>query len=274
VKQRPTVRSLPNQRHARRAFSLLELSIVVIIISITATLGLELAGQFVARRAYAETQAKLAALDEAMVKFYQVYGRLPCPSIIPPTDADDGLESLVCNDNPIIQQDVMLGRVPFRTMNLQRSATIDGYGNRINYVVTRFLALDPTTRPAENFNNSDAKVEIRTGRLEQPCSANCTVLADPAAGNGAAYAIFSNGENARGAFNTQGVQLSFCYNAASDLRIDAQNCASALSPLTVFNTLSIWEHNAIFYDSRFNNGSQAENYFDDIIVWRTKARLM
>jgi prepilin-type N-terminal cleavage/methylation domain-containing protein len=249
-----------NTRRVRRraGFSLVELSIVILIFSTVAVLGLEVLSKMLDRKAYATTQAQLAALDDALVKFYRVYGRLPCPAdkTWATNNTGYGLEG-ACGGTA----DLTNGMIPFRTLNLPQSSAIDAYGNRINYTVTRLLTTSSAT-----FTLNDAKVEVRSGILQQPCSTNCTVLANPATSDGAAYIIFSSGEDKRGAVRANGTTPVACYTATSDIRIDAQNCANG--------ALTVGIPNTVYYDSRYNNGGQAANYFDDIVVWRTKGRIM
>ena len=251
-------RRKPETCHTQRnaGFSLLELSIVILIFSSIAVMGLQLVSKMVTRKVYFTTQSQLMTLDTAMMKFYRVYGRLPCPAdrTLAITNASYGNEGNCGGATSTVS-----GMIPFRAMNLPVNTVIDGYNNRINYVVSRELATTSTFTTAAN-------IEVRSGNLQQPCSSSCTVLANPATGNGAAYVLFSNGEDKRGAVNMLGTTSFPCYSSTSDTRIDSQNCAAGALTIGISST--------VYYDSRYNNGTQNANYFDDIIVWRTKGRLM
>lgn len=257
----------------RSGFSLLELSIVLAIMATVTVLGLEAAAQIASRRAYTVTEQKLKALDEALVKFYGVYGRLPCPA----TWADalartpaDGLESNACVPSAATNQ-VVFGTFPYRTLNLQRTQVIDGYGNQINYAVSRWLAIDPFTGGTNNFNMQDARIEVRTGRLQQPCTTLCSVVANPTTRGGAAYVVYSAGADGKDAISMTGLDRNPCLTPL--VTIDKQNCRrNGTLPLAA--TLGAQAATEVFYDSRFNNGSEPDSFFDDLIVWRTKARLM
>ncbi len=273
MRHRIKVSNLFKKCRAYRGFSLLELSIVMAIVSVVAVLGLEMANQLIARRAYSETQAKLERIDAAVMKFYKVHQRLPCAAYV----SDNGIENGDCTILTwVIAKPVIFGDVPYATLNLQFEDTIDGYGNRINYVVSRQLALDPTTGGADNFNASPAAIEVRTGQLQQPCTTSCSVLADPYASpvTGAAYLIFSNGADGRGARNRVGNQAKPCYAASTDVRIDSQNCYRGSADLDVFSSRTSWENEALYYDSRHNPGLNPNNYFDDIVIWRTKGQVL
>ena len=246
---------------------MLELSIVIVILGLVSVLGLETALQFIGQRAYKETQAKLVIIDQALVQFYKVNGRLPLPAnrLTSSSNINYGLEAgvRIYNVPPI---SVIAGTVPFRALNLPMSVSLDSYGNKINYYVSRPLAY------AVEFAAGPPAIEIRSGKLEQPCSTQCTVLADPAAtpSTGAAYAVFSNGFDKRGAVNKNGTPKAICADAG-DVRIDSQNCLALAGggPLGIGGTIAA----NVLYDSRYNTGSVAASYYDDAIIWRLKGQL-
>ncbi len=249
-------------------FSLVELSIVIVILSIITMLGLEAATAFLGRNAYLTTEAQLRELDKRIDAFYNTYGYLPCPAkeTTSPTSSDYGWPQ-DCTVPPLSGMDVVAGSVPFRLLGLPASAAIDGFGNRVYYFVTLSLT------SLSSFAVRPALIEMRSGQLAEPCTGTCSVLAlpnvDPALSTGAAYALLSTGADERGATSVEGVPVRDCAKTG-DIRIDAQNCymiapAGSLLPATIPDT--------VLYDSRYNSGSQDVNYFDDAIVWRPKDKL-
>ncbi len=247
----------------RAAFSLLELAIVITVTSTVAVLGLEVAGKFIARRAYTTTEKQLEYVDEALTKFKKVYGRLPCPSPLNSgTGTSDGLEGTACSAGT---DDVVAGLVPYRALNLQKSRALDGDGNRINYSVSRLLAVDSTS-----YNSNAAAIEVRQGKLEEPCTTSCSVHSDPDTGEGAAYFLFSSGKDARAAVSSSGAMLSNCYpNGGTSFRIDVQNCTHRAGAMATATGIPL----NVYYSATFNNGTQDANYFDDIVTWKRKDAL-
>lgn len=251
----------------KRGFSLIELSIVVAILSIVSVLGLEVATSFIGARAYDRTKEQLKVIDQAIVDFYWVTGRLPCPAdrSLSIFSANHGIED--CTLSPI--SGITMGAVPTRTLNLQPGIAIDAYGNRINYFVTTRLTPD-----YHNFNVNLGAIEIRAGQLSTDCSGGCSVLAKNAPPlTGAAYALISFGADRAGAITRDGAASVRCGGGGgSTVRIDAQNC-NAINGNPI--VLGIVPDNAdtVLYDSRYNNGSVERNYFDDIVVWRKKGQL-
>jgi len=281
----------------RRGFSLIELSVVVAIISVVAALGLEVAANFVVRSATETSRERLKVVDDAVANFFRVYGRLPCPALktTPPETPTYGTENCATPlpNTPGGPGDGLLaGAVPFRALNLPMSHSLDGFNSKLNYVVTKNLtqaggdkAAAPTqtarfgtaTTAPSNLNDGIAGIEVRSGVLDDTCAANCQKLADPTtvpAPTGAAYFIFSSGNDKRGGISDRGQQLDACttLGANSDARVDSQNCVFGDDTIRGKMTESFIPYN-VFYDNRYNAGFNRSSYFDDVVVWRSKAQL-
>jgi prepilin-type N-terminal cleavage/methylation domain-containing protein len=284
---------------ARQAFSLVELSVVVAIISVVAVLGLEAAANFVDRTSARITEERLAIADEALVKFVRIYGRLPCPAPrnLIPTGANFGLEDCTIavwgtnqNYSSLVGGGVMAGMLPFRTLNLPMNMAVDGFGGKMNYVVTKNLTVAGTGSDrfghvaGTNITNGIGGITIRSGQLkaQNGCTANCQVLAEasPSAAtqSGAAYILFSNGRDQRGAvpLRSSTVGLACSSNTTDGSKIDAMNCqwntCLNLPESMCTNGVTFINRNT-FYDSRYNTGTNNKNFFDDHVVWRTKGQL-
>ena len=92
--------------------------------------------------------------------------------------------------------------------------------------------------------------------------------------SGAAYLIFSSGADKRGAVSERGTTLNACTTTVnnSDARVDSQNCVFGSDTIRGYMTESAIPYNA-FYDNRYNAGFNRSSYFDDVVVWRSKAQL-
>jgi hypothetical protein len=175
---------------------------------------------------------------------------------------------------------IYFGAVPFRSLNIPVGLSVDGWNNKINYAVTKNLTLAGTAS-GQFGNTTDGRggVEIRTGILEQPCSsASCQIVADPAATpvpTGAAYTIFSNGGDQRGAISMRAAARNACVvNANDGQKVDTQNCINADgSTITVVGGVTAVIPRNVFFDGRFNNGLAIKYYFDDYIIWRPRSQL-
>lgn len=292
-------------------FSLIELSVVMVILSIVSVLGLESVANFVTRSAGTLTKERLATIDDALVRFFRIYGRLPCPAVISTAPGSNtyGVEDCVTIgtlSGTTIGGGVLSGAVPFRTLNLPMSNSLDGFNNKINYAVTKNLTAAGGDGTLNNrfgsYGGTSAQdglggIEVRSGILEQPCnSSKCQVIANPNTNAsataeyvfgyppsspsfyvsktpGAAYFVFSNGADKRGSYSSRGTAQSACIQSAASYgqRIDSQNCLRGSGTVVSGTALNI-PYN-VFYDSRYNAGLNLTSYFDDYVVWRTKAQL-
>lgn len=275
-------RARPHNLSSVRGFSLVELSIVVAIISVVATLGLEVAANFVNRTSNSVSRERLKVVDEATAAFFKIYGRLPCPALIslaPVPVNNYGLEdcSIAFIPGTTIGGGVVAGAVPFRTLGLPMIYSLDGFNSKFHYVVTKNLTsagFDTT-----QFGNAAnwGGIEIRTGVLEQPCdgsSTKCQKLANPAVATktGAAYVIFSSGADQRGAVSPRGVTLRGCATGPGELRVDTQNCVFGNNGVRTAMSVVNIDYN-VFYDNRVNAGLNRASYFDDVVAWRPRSQL-
>jgi len=187
-------------------FSLVELAIVMLIVSIL------LAGVLMPLsiqrdvRSYADTKKTMDDIKEALIGFALANGRLPCPATKTIADgtANAGTEALTGNACTSIT-----GVIPWATLNVPET---DEWGGRFTYRATSTFAdtyanstwgCTPTTNPASPASfalcaSGDMKVQSRT---TAKAAYDLTNVALPAV-------FISHGKNGRGAWRTNGVQIS------------------------------------------------------------------
>lgn len=235
-------------------FTLIELSVVIVIISLITTAGLAIGTSMVEHAAYSDTQKRMELLANTLKDYYVVNGRLPCvASLSTPlgnssfgvelgatgTTCNEGLAAAAGTERIDVGGGVMVrvGMLPVRTLGLTDVAAADEYGNRIVYAVTERLT------DASDFGAA-------TGAITVQDASDNSIVTD------AAYFIASQGDDHKGAYlyNTGGV-VEAC--GASNNR-DVLNC--------ILTT-------ATFRDAPFNNGNQADNFFDDQVRWAPKYHL-
>lgn len=261
------MRVFPLQLRTRQAaFSLVELSVVMAIVSIIAVLGLESMAAYMGRTAYDTTQKRLEVIREALAKHRYVYGYLPCPAnhAVGPSDTTFGKEirsGTACSSSSITA-DIHYGYVPVRDLQLPIAYMKDGYGSYLRYVVSEPLTVAGTGSGQFGNASSAGLITIRTGKLEQPCSTQCQELTDRAA-----YVLLSFGGDRRGSTTSGSTSTTCISDTGFDAMIDSANCRFGSGSLSVAVPYDV------FYDSRFNNGKVEENHFDDLIVWQTKSQL-
>jgi prepilin-type N-terminal cleavage/methylation domain-containing protein len=228
----------------RCGYTLIELSVVLVIISLLTAGGLTLGAGMVNQAAHIDTGKILNQIDQSLRDYYAVNGHLPCPAVrdLAITHADFGREvnGGSCTINSQItgtfySNDVHIGMIPVRALGLSDRAASDKYGNRILYAVTRQLT------DASTFGGDDGAIQVL-----------------PATGpeilNDAAYFVWSAGKDHKGApLYTTGAIPTACAGVA----LDAENC----------------DNDNIFRDAPFNNGEVVANFFDDHTRWVPKFHL-
>ena len=247
----------------RKAFSLVELSIVLAIMGVVITSGLLVGTIIIESTALKDSQARIDEVDNSVRAFVQAQGYLPCPASleIPLGDAGfgteersgtfcdnsvDGVYRSTANANANI---IYTGTIPTRALGLPDKMMADAYGNRFLYTVTaelvdfdRFNALNDDLTPE---HEGEIIILDRAG------------TAYPI---GMAYAIISTGGDGRGGYRYKsGAENVTCNTRAS--AADFDNCN--------FDNSS----NVSFTDTRFNDGERDATFFDDIIRYTPKYSL-
>jgi prepilin-type N-terminal cleavage/methylation domain-containing protein len=117
-----------------RGFSLVELSIVVLVIGIVLTMGIGAWTANLENQAHSATAQRQATIKEALTGYLRRNSRLPCPD----TDftAPDGIENRATAGDPTTACTAAFGVLPYVTLGLARDAVRDGWGNFFSYHVS------------------------------------------------------------------------------------------------------------------------------------------
>lgn len=245
----------------QRGFSLIELSIVLVIIGILMAGAMQTYRVSVVDNTYRTTSGALTDSSVAIGNFIGENLRMPCPAnpTLPPSDPNFGKE--YCpgrNGNPVLAVgsctggttgvcrytggtvkingvdtvvNVLVGGIPFASTGAAEVSQIDGYGNKLKYAVTEILT-DTTT-----YKSTYAGVPVE--------SYNFKTNAFEAARNVAAILI-SGGKNGKGVYTRQGLVRSPCTGGGFDIR----NCDADGTFLST------------------NGYSLVGNYYDDNVLTR------
>lgn len=135
---------MPAQRK-NNGFSLVEMAIVLTIVALLLG-GLlpTLSGQ-VEQRRVSETRKQLDEIQQALVGFAVINGRLPCPA----SSTNNGAESFASGGSASNGNcsNFYNGFVPAATLGLSATDSsgfaVDSWGNRIRYVVTLYSSMIP-----------------------------------------------------------------------------------------------------------------------------------
>lgn len=213
-----------------RGFTLIELSIVLIILSLIGVAFVSMMVPLMDGQRASATRARLAAIDAALVSFVAINRRLPCP-------ADGSLAVGTEISSPCTNQ--TYGVVPWVTLGLSAADIEDGWGIRVTYRMDPHLAranamdmsaCDPagTGTPATpgtppravcniactattltNCVNPQAFLALKGIEIRDVVG-SATKLMDPSLtpSTGAAYALISHGENNAGGLSSSGIVSS------------------------------------------------------------------
>lgn len=221
-----------------RGFSLVEMALVLLIVGLLAAVFLPATNTLLDNNRRKETRAKLEALEQAMVRFVMVNGRLPCP-------ADGSLRSNSPNYGVELRTPatgvctaINTGVVPWRSLGLAANDAADAWNTQITYrtrgdLVASSTSLGLTLDRALDMGACDplgtgaASAQTLGLHARQGCAAcssatlpSCTsplnwlngrglqvrtgngtlVLMDPALGTGAAFVLISHGANRHGGY--------------------------------------------------------------------------
>lgn len=236
----------------RSGYTLVELSIVIIIVSLLTATGLTVGTSMIERAAYIDSQKLIAQIQQSLKDYYIVFGRLPCVASLndSPGSASFGEEIVNCTTagNPaagsgtfretVGAEHVRVGMVPVRTLGLPDSAAQDKFGSRIIYAIT------------ENFTDAGT-FGAATGAITVYDVANNPIL------NDSVYFLASHGRDRKGGYAYQTGNIPIACGTTDNR--DVLNCE-----------LDSFE----FRDAPFNNGDIETQFFDDLTAWAPKFHFM
>ena len=202
-----------------QGFSLLEIAIVLVIISLLLAFLLPtITGRLSTARLEA-TRSKEDLIKAALIAFVAQNKRLPCPAVenLPPTDANYGREATVpgtCTGTTALTTGAMRGVVPWLALGLNDDIALDGYYQRYSYIVT-------TTQTNLNANT----VSGLTGNIAMHSATPVTVANQINVNNLAVVALISHGVNTAGAFTPSGMRIALPAGADELENTDIANTA-------------------------------------------------
>ena len=239
-------------------FSLVELALVMLIVSLL------LAGILVPLsiqrevRDYGETKRKMDQINEALMGFVLVNGRLPCPASATVADGTAGAGTELLAVNVCTSY---IGVIPWVTLNVPET---DEWGGRFTYKVNSVFAdaiaaatygCVPTINPTQSSfalcSSGDMSIQSRT---PAPAKAQYALT------NTTLPAVFiSHGKNGKGAYRTNGTQIALPPVASGDER------ANATTTTTAFFSREKQEVSSPCDETPLSAGPMCE--FDDLVAY-------
>ena len=204
--------------HKPGGFTLLELAIVLLVVSLFLGFGLSSVTALRTNLGISSTRGKQHALKDALITFISRNQRLPCPAVetLAPGVVDYGVESggglVACGAAPIGGGAIQRGVVPWVSLGLSDADALDGWYNRFSYFVVETATANPT--PAAPLSGMRGGIALHSGipALGLPPTGNqinacSTTAGDNTCNIAAAALILSYGNNGSGAFTSDGTPL-------------------------------------------------------------------
>ena len=240
-----------------KAFSLLEIAIVLVIVSVVGGALLKIIPVVTNSDLEKQNKTKIEEINLAIKTFVALNAHLPCPADIlsPPSTSDFGISGNCATGVSDVQIGtteyyVRYGMVPVRALGLPDSYAFDPWGYRYEMAALRELAI--SSKNFNSFQTDFPATGLDQAIIIQDSSGNSVSppsTSEPSVNNAVVYVIRSAGVNNNGAVPFEGaVSLPSC--PASSL-LDDENCSQ----------------NNTFRDTFFSTASS--NYFDDYIAWKT-----
>jgi prepilin-type N-terminal cleavage/methylation domain-containing protein len=231
-----------------RGFSLIELSIVLLVLGLVVGVSLSLTSS-AATDCLVATKAQLAEVERAIERYEVKHNRLPRPAMRSAGVEDPlyGRETPTAQVAAVLDSDasgaVLYGALPFQELALSPSFAGDCWANKFTYAVTR--ALTDTAAPAGYLGTTLGAIHVKK-------NASQTLTAE------AAYVVVSHGPNAFGAVKVNYSDLSPSPNRrwCNGTTLESDNCDT---------------DDISFVAAEYNDGDNAgDNYFDDVIIFKGK----
>lgn len=200
-------------------FSLIELAIVMVIIGLLVAPLIGEFGRYLVQKHRDNTQISLRSVDTAISDYYSEFGFYPCPSDRSIAFGQPGHGVSDCTIYTAIGAnscggsggqpgycratqgagEVLIGGVPYATLGIPFTESIDGWNQAMTYAVTRSMTVDAAT-----FDPANGVVSVRD---EFGAAANFHGV------------VVSAGANGSGAFNIEGTSQP-CNLAL----VESENC--------------------------------------------------
>lgn len=247
-----------NRFNKNFGFSLVELSIVIVIMGIMMGAGLKYLAAQSENAVYSSTFKRQETIKLALVSYFRTHKNLPCPDTRPgggntgtfsTTNIPDGVENrngaTVSPPDTTQTCDANFGIVPFQTLGLSRDVALDGWENYMSYNVyypASGIVNDWVRTTSFNTGNTGSVIiNDRYPPTSDPPTNKTT---------NAVVVVISHGKNGLGAYTIKGTRNVLPANALDEYQ----------------NTVGTGNR---FSRELFEDTSSTYGVFDDLVTYLT-----
>lgn len=228
-----------NILHDNNGFTLIEIAIGMVILGLIMTPLLALYNIEYKQRKINETQESFRAVHDALKSYVAENDIFPMPASLIESEAVGtygqsvantalpnicpDLSTGVCASGdgaPTYQGDVVIGFVPFATLQIEEDYAYDSWGNKLIYVVTVKQAVDDGTGNYVFDRLGPGGVQLQA--LDN--TGNPVLLDGAAEYNDFQAVLVSTGPTGKGGFNADGNMIQACIEIAN-AEYEDQNCS-------------------------------------------------
>lgn len=245
----------------KRAYTLIELSIVIIVIATLLTGGLMASVNFINNSKISSNNKKIDTIYKALENYLIVNKKLPCPAPITDTKnstsyGDDNSVAGVCASSGVYSSttatNLVYGMIPVKDLKLPEDIAEDAYGNKFGYIVHKHYTIESSAPYSDSTSFGTTADSTLITIKEINGSADKTNVTN------AIFAIISYGQNKYGAFNANS---------------STQNSVSA-DTYEAFNDVTPVSSNTANFNGTLYSSSAVSENFDDLIFYKTRNALI
>lgn len=243
-----------NRKQNCRGVSLVEAAIGMAIFGLLMATAIDSYNNYKKSRLINDSIGNISVIKSAVNRYYLKEGKYPCParadskpgdadygvSFCPPvgTPAPDSCSGTICRATGALGGQVLIGSVPFVTLDTIADYGVDGWGRKLGYAVTESQV------SVASFSDALGEIRVRKADGVTPLDKNAISGLE----RYAHFILVSFGNDGRGGYNVEGKQALPCGATG----IDPENCDNDAN----FR----WD-----VDARIRILNDAANYFDDFL---------
>lgn len=225
-------------------FSLLEISIVLIIAGMLLSVSFQSAKYFLLQNHIETTKIKLNTIQDALEIYLIENNRLPCPAGLKNNTGN----SLTCVNNPTdgVSSDgtIARGGIPYKELNLTADLSYDAWRTKFTYSVPVAIAVNTANfkQMSKNYTGITIQNYLESGNIEITQQA--------------LYSVVSHGINKLGGYSYE------------------NNLENVTSGITASEQVNIPENSSLTTNVYFDNPKSSIKTNDDYVRYKTRMQLI